>query len=232
MRDYLFESHLHTRQSSFCGLVDARDVVRDYHRGGYDGIVVTDHMYRYLLDDPSMTRRQCLDYYLQGYRIARDEGDRIGLTVLLGMELTFRDHPWDFLIYGIDEAFLFHQEDLTRMSLDSFRELAAGNDLFIAVAHPFRSPQPPPVWFVDGVEIYNGNPRHDSSNHLAKAWAAEHGLIAMAGSDFHQEGDRSSGIRLKGLPDTSLAFAELLRSGGITDLLIPGRSDRGIGSCY
>jgi hypothetical protein len=31
--------------------------------------------------------------------------------------------------------------------------------------------------FLDGVEVFNGNPRHDSRNHLAAAFAEENGLV-------------------------------------------------------
>jgi len=46
---------------------------------------------------------------------------------------------------------------------------------------------------IDGVEIYNGNPRHNSSNHLALEYARKNGLKMLSGSDFHQVQDAARG---------------------------------------
>ena len=40
-----------------------------------------------------------------------------------------------------------------------------------------------------GIEIKNGNPRHDSRNDIAAAWAKKYNMHAIAGSDCHQQED-------------------------------------------
>ncbi len=48
--------------------------------------------------------------------------------------------------------------------------------------------------YLDGVEVYNGNPRHDSRNHHALNFAKQYPqLIETSGSDYHQLGDLASG---------------------------------------
>ena len=42
MKKYLYETHLHTKESSKCGLVPAAEMVRKYRNAGYTGIVITD----------------------------------------------------------------------------------------------------------------------------------------------------------------------------------------------
>ena len=45
MKEYLFEMHAHTSQTSRCGEVPAEQVVNTFKNLGYDGIVITDHMH-------------------------------------------------------------------------------------------------------------------------------------------------------------------------------------------
>ena len=42
---YKYELHLHTMETSRCGHVRAADQVRTYHRLGYQGLCVTDHLH-------------------------------------------------------------------------------------------------------------------------------------------------------------------------------------------
>ena len=39
----------------------------------------------------------------------------------------------------------------------------------------------------------NGHPRHNGRNDIARIWADAYGLLASAGSDFHEEGDEGTG---------------------------------------
>ena len=70
---------------------------------------------------------------------------------------------------------------------------------------------------MDGIEVLNLNPRHDSHNDLALAYAKEHHLIMTAGSDCHRPGDQgTTGILSDTLPEDSFDLADLLRSGNYT----------------
>ena len=222
MSNYLFETHLHTAEVSKCSLIKAKDAVRIYRNHEYDGMVVTDHMSDYNLKDMSGSHTERMDFFLSGYRQAKEEGERIGFQVLLGMELTYDDHPWDTLVYGIDEQFLYDHKDLTRMPMEEFKKLALSYDLTLVVAHPYRyQDTPPPTWYVDGVEVFNGNPRHDSRNHLAQRWAKEQGLFQTAGSDYHELGDDVCGIYIPALVEDSKAFAKLIREPEAVTLALP-----------
>jgi bifunctional N-acetylglucosamine-1-phosphate-uridyltransferase/glucosamine-1-phosphate-acetyltransferase GlmU-like protein len=70
---------------------------------------------------------------------------------------------------------------------------------------------------LDGVEVLNLNPRHDSHNDLALAYAEEHHLLMTAGSDCHRPGDEgTTGILAETLPEDSFGYADLIRSGKYT----------------
>ena len=44
LKKYLYEMHLHTKDTSNCANVKASVAVEEYIKAGYDGIVVTDHL--------------------------------------------------------------------------------------------------------------------------------------------------------------------------------------------
>jgi len=85
-------------------------------------------------------------------------------------------------------------------------------------AHPFRpyitAANPKNI---HGVEVFNGNLRHDSRNALAEEFAKNNGLIMVSGSDFHEYEDlNNGGIFLKYLPKTNKEFVKMLRTEEIT----------------
>jgi len=82
-------------------------------------------------------------------------------------------------------------------------------------AHPFREKCiPVDVKYLDGVEVMNMHPRHDSQNHLAWEMAKQdERLILLCGSDCHQLPDiGAGGILSETLPEDEKALADLLRS--------------------
>ncbi|NLY91263.1 MAG: PHP domain-containing protein [Firmicutes bacterium] len=200
MSPFRIDLHVHTRETSFCGRTEGRLVADLYKKAGYDGIVITDHynkgFFRKL--PKGLTWSEKIDHFLRGYRNAREEGEKIGLTVLLGIELKFFDSPQEFLIYGLDEAFLKKYPELYRMGIRKFREfskqLPPHEEILIYQAHPFRPGlTPAPLELIDGIEIYNGNPRQNSRNHLALAFARRNNLKMISGSDFHRHPDLARG---------------------------------------
>ena len=186
---FLYETHLHTKESSGCGHVPAAQMVEEYLERGYAGIVVTDH-----LPDDTLPRfpndwQKWIDHYLMGYKAAKAAGDRLGLDVILGVELRFPADTSDFLLYGADEEFLRANPFLFNTNLKRFSR-KYGKQVLIAQAHPYRFPFPLYPRHIHGVEIVNANERHDNSNDLALALTKKHkNLIQLAGSDAHRMED-------------------------------------------
>lgn len=192
---FKYETHFHTQETSPCARVPAKKAVRLYKEAGYTGIVVTDHYYRLFFNmHPFCSKDRKIDLFLKGYNLAMEEGQKLGLDIFHGMEIRFREDPNDYLVYGINEKFLREHKKLHNLTLQQFRELTSGLGIAIVQAHPFRpglTPAPPSL--LDGIEVFNGNPRHDSSNHLALKYAEENGLIGISGSDFHRPQDVARG---------------------------------------
>lgn len=198
MKKYLYEMHFHTKDTSNCANVKASRAVEEYIKAGYDGIVVTDHL------SPStymkygrelLPWKKKVDFFLRGYKEAvKAANGRI--PVLLGMELRFRTSEGDndYLVYGINEDFLYKHSNLLEMNIKKFYELTQKNGFLVFQAHPFRvgmkvtNPK-----CLDGIEIFNGNPRHNSSNDIAEMWAKKYDLLVTSGSDYHEIEDLGTG---------------------------------------
>lgn len=182
--------HVHTSEVSGCGQLPGAEMARLYKQAGYDAIVITDHLIAGTHQD--MTPEARAEWYDSGYRAAKAEGEKIGLTVLLGAELRFFGGNEDFLLYGLtpeDVQWIFEKLDADTR-LDGFYPLVRqfGRMLLIQ-AHPFREPlRHAPTELLDGVEVYNAaNANHKNHNDQALAYArsARPGFIQTSGSDAH-----------------------------------------------
>lgn len=218
---YLYDCHVHTSEVSWCGMVSAAEMVQMYVEAGYSGIVITDHYFKELFesfDEDSWEDK--VNQYLTGFYAAQESGKRLGLNVLLGLELRFHNRIEDYLVFGVTPEFLIDHPRLYEHTVESFIDFSRSHDLLIIQAHPFRRGQSPaPAHCLDGVEVYNGNPRHDSGNSFAKAYAQEHGLIQIGGSDAHQVVDVGrGGIYLDQLVASSAELVEYLKANPLPQL--------------
>ncbi|MCQ2443517.1 MAG: PHP domain-containing protein [Oscillospiraceae bacterium] len=188
---YKYETHLHTMETSRCGYVRAADQVKIYKDLGYTGICVTDHLHSLYLSlmDCHDNWHACMDRWLYGYRLAKEAGEKCGLEVILGMELRFPENESDYLIYGIDEKWVYDHPFIDRMDHQSFFD-TYGKEVLIIHAHPYRNCDEVFHTCVHGLEIANCNPRHPSRNELALKLAQENPrLYRTVGSDAHRPGD-------------------------------------------
>lgn len=189
---YCYELHLHTKETSHCGHVPAAEQVRVYHELGYTGLCVTDHLHDGYYD-PSLDAagwRDAMEQHLSGYRAAKAAGEALGMDILLGAELRFPENDSDYLIYGIDENWLFDNPHMCHLNHKEFYERYK-DEVLIIHAHPFRNCDEVFWDSVHGLEIANANPRHDSRNELALALYKAHPyLYPTVGSDAHRDGDQ------------------------------------------
>jgi len=222
MSFYKYDTHVHTSETSPCGCVSAVELVHLYKDAGFQGIVITDHYFDGFFESlRGMSWEEKVDNYLKGYKIALNEGKKIGLNVILGMEIRFGSSPNDYLVYGIDEEFLKEYPELYNLDLSRFRELISDKGILIYQAHPFRPyivPADPKL--LDGVEVHNGNPRHNSHNEKALEFARKYCLKESSGSDFHQYEDLGrGGIIITEPVSSSEAFVRILYENKVVDLV-------------
>ena len=190
MSDFVkIETHLHTREVSACSSVSAQQMIELCHRAGYGAAVVTDHFM------PGQFKGAARKDFLRGYHEALVAAARLGITVLPGMELRLDTGNEDYLLYGMEEADILALPDtICAFSLADLHALCRTNGWLLYQAHPFRSAmRVMPADCLDGLETRNGNPRHDSHNEQARAYAMRYGLREICGSDAHEPGDVGRG---------------------------------------
>lgn len=214
MKGYLFDTHIHTAQSSSCGEVPAADVVDRYRSLGYDGIIVTDHVNAYNFSKLGSTYDEQAKNWLNGYNAAKEHAAD-GFTVILGMEIRFLNYENDYLVYGFDEDFIFSRDLAHIERLEDFLPIVKERSLAIYQAHPFRPKMTVmPHRLLSGIEVYNGHANHDSSNEIAYRWAKKYSLAMLSGSDFHGNTKMEpGGVYFSEMPKDSFDVARMLKSG-------------------
>lgn len=188
---YKYELHAHTSECDRDAHLSARELVRLYKNAGYDGMVITDHYIErfYTLWFPEevqgLTHEQQVTRWLKGFRTARDEGEKIGFTVLPGAEVRFDGYPNDYLLYGLHEDFFYTVPRLNELKDVGALLALLPEDVCVVHAHPFRDGMAvadPRGLF--GIEVFNGG-TEPFRNELARLFANHYGLAMTSGSDIH-----------------------------------------------
>lgn len=213
--------HVHSSEISPCGKLTAKETVELYAEAGYGAIVLTNHFNRDVANH--LSRRGRFDFdkaYHDGYLLAKEAGDACGLTVLCGYELRFDGSSNDYLVFGMSREIAANWDAICRMGAGDFGRFAREEGMLFYQAHPFRNNMKvvdPRCLF--GMEVKNGNPRHDSRNDIADEWAKKFGLHRIAGSDCHEITDVGvSGIETDEKVETMDDLVKVLREDRYTIL--------------
>ncbi|GHT94527.1 hypothetical protein FACS1894141_1360 [Spirochaetia bacterium] len=227
---YLYETHLHTSQSSGCGQSDGRAYIRGYKDLGYTGIIVTDHFYRgNCAARRDLSWREWVQRFCRGYEETKAEGDRQGLDVFFGWEETFDGD--DYLVYGLDKTWLLdHPEAADWTRLEQFTEARRYGGCVVQ-AHPFRqrsyiSDIHLSTGCVDAVEAANAG-QEQSEDALALRYAQKLGLPVTAGSDIHDAGQLETDAIFGVYLDTRLAAIQDYVTAIRTNTIVGLRMTRG-----
>jgi histidinol phosphatase-like PHP family hydrolase len=221
---YKYETHLHTCEASACAIYSAAEHVRYYKEAGYEGIIVTDHFFNGNSNIPRhLPWEERVNLFCRGYEHAKEEGDRIGLSVFFGWEANF--HATEFLIYGLDKAWLLNHPDILSWTIEEQYQRIHADGGYIVHAHPFRvRPYIKEVRlfpeYVDAVEYINVGNRNDEFDKQALAYAKKHKLPVTAGTDAHGLEVLHSGVAFRNKLETIKDFIEGIRSGDY-DLVKP-----------
>ncbi len=211
---YKIELHAHTKPTSMCADFIPSEVMKTYKVAGYDGVVITNHFVLGHLGD--MSKEEYLKEYEKAFLDAEEIGDEIGIRAYFGAELRFSENNNDYMLYGVDKDILEVCYDYLHTDLATFRKNVKLDKSVLVQAHPFRDGvSVAEAEYLDGYEIFNMHPGHNSRNGFSAKKAKETGKkINTAGTDFHHMGhDGLSAIRTKILPEDSFELAEILRSG-------------------
>lgn len=222
---YLYETHLHTSESSACAVNTGTEMARACREYGYTGIFVTDHNWGgNTAVDRSLPWEEWVDVFEQGYRNAAQEGAKIGLDVFYGYEAGY--HGTEFLIYGVDAEWMKAHPQIKDATVEEQYRLVHGAGGLVIHAHPYREAgyipeiRLYPDW-IDGVEGINATHSHSRSaahnnpdfDKRAIAYAREHGLPVTAGSDIHGINLFGGGIAFRRRIASAQDYARAIISG-------------------
>ena len=219
---FLYEIHMHTRETSRCGESDAAQMVKIYADLGFSGLVVTDHFVNgYSKAAFPELWEDKVDAFLQGYRAAKKAGDALKIPVYLGWEYTLR-RPYadDYLTLGLDEAFLYRAKDCHKWRFEEYAQAVHESGGILIHAHPFRhidycrDSYVAPVGLVDAAEVYNGGNEEDKNDFYALQYALDYHLPQTAGSDTHHV--RTTNLGCIGFDENPADYRQLcslIRSG-------------------
>ena len=218
MIGYKTELHCHGGIVSACADISPEQTVQQYLEQGYSTLVLTDHLSHVTFAPKHYsggdTWEEKIEYFLSGYRALKEAaGDR--LNVLLGAEIRVDRHTGtDYLIYGLEEQILFDLHDLNDDDLPTLSRRVREAGCLLVQAHPFRNGMKvTDPHLLDGMEVFNGNPSHDSRNAFAADWANCYGLIPTSGTDLHHAGNPiCAGIVTGDEIKTNAQLLEILRS--------------------
>ena len=121
-------------------------------------------------------------------RAAKEAGEKLGMTVLLGAEIQLLCSPNHYLLYGADEAFFETAPDLLLFTPEQLYDFANEHGFFLTQAHPFRGKCTPTPHAVHAMEAYNSTPSYfveTDEARVSELNRAYH-LPLTGGSDCHR----------------------------------------------
>jgi hypothetical protein len=131
--------HAHTPGISECCLGDAETIIKVARENGIDGIVLTNHYQKSYLrngDANELAKR-----YIEEYRMTKRFGEKYGVTVIYGMEVTMHRHDNShLLVYGLPESFTeeFPEVyDMTQEELDNYIKVSYPSEEIVARCESF-----------------------------------------------------------------------------------------------
>jgi len=235
-KEFWYETHMHTLESSFCSVTEAKEHVRIYKKRGYTGIIITDHLSSknflgssFKRGRPFTSWEDKVNYLMRGYEAAKEEGDKIGLDVFFGWEFFAGGH--EFLTYGLDREFLLKYKDLDKVPIEEYSKIVRDNGGYLAQAHPYRAKDgaqtPVNSKLIDAVEIFNASRTHkEPENVKAITFAKELNLPIQAGTDAHKPDLRLySGVMLEKRAENIFDIINAIKERKIEPIL-PLKEDR------
>lgn len=211
---YKTELHCHSRDGSGCSSESVEGIVKKYLEYGYSTILLTNHFGP--PSDPD-NREAWLNEIASKYAayeklVSAADGK---LNILMGLEFRCRDNSNDYLGFGFTREYLENLDPHAMKNIRTFSEKVRSDGIYLIQAHPFRfgmvmtNPN-----YLDGIEVFNGHPGHQSHNELANALADLYGKTKTSGTDHHDPIHMPRGGIITDEPITSEAeLIGALRSG-------------------
>lgn len=209
---YKFELHAHSNPASGCSDLSPAELVERCKNAGAHGLVLTNHAVWWMKEE---AKEDWCARYLKDYQDTKIAGEKLGIQVILGFEIHFKDSDNDYLVFGFEEDFIPTVYDWMDKTAKEFYEHFHGEDMLMIQAHPNRNNMTEMERdCVDGYEVFNLHPGHNSRVAFAARLHQKNGGVITGGTDFHHRGHEGSLFTcFAELPKNSKDLVRLLRSG-------------------
>ena len=172
---YKYETHMHTSAASACGVCIPAGNGTILSSIGICGSCCYRSFFNGNTCIPStLPWDKRIHAFCKGYRDAKAEGEKLGLSVFLGLE--FNNQGTEFLIYGLTEEWLMEHPEIMKLSIEDALAFFRENGAYIIHCHPFRRAFYIPKVrvfpnLVDAVEVWNMGNSDVRFNHDAMRYA-------------------------------------------------------------
>ena len=209
---FKFELHAHSYPASGCSDLSPAELVERCKNAGAHGLVLTNHVVWWMREEDKET--WCARYR-KDYWDTKAAGKKIGIKVLLGFEAHFPENSNDYLVFGPDESFIPAMYEFIGGSQQAFYTACHGENILILQAHPHRNNmEPVDPQYLDGYEVFNMHPGHNSRVAVAAKLHQTHGGVVTGGTDLHHRDHEGSLFTcFAEMPETEQDLVRLLRSG-------------------
>jgi len=202
---------MHTSPCSHCAKVPVEQAIKEYALQNVHAVVITNH---FNPDFLAYSAKDAAEIYLADYHMAKKTAKELGIRVILGMEIRFEENSNDYLVYGIDEGDIEKAWYYLDKGICEYYTDCKNDKNLILQAHPYRNNMVRVnVNYLDGVEVYNLHPSHNSRVAVAAKEAELMQGIIVGGTDYHYAGDAGLCLtRFTALPSDSYELAALLKN--------------------
>jgi len=185
--------------------------IKEYALQNVHAVVITNH---FNPDFLAYSAKDAAEIYLADYHMAKKTAKELGIRVILGMEIRFEENSNDYLVYGIDEGDIEKAWYYLDKGICEYYTDCKNDKNLILQAHPYRNNMVRVnVNYLDGVEVYNLHPSHNSRVAVAAKEAELMQGIIVGGTDYHYAGDAGLCLtRFTALPSDSYELAALLKN--------------------
>ena len=208
------EMHCHT-DGSTCADYNIKDIVTDYVKAGYGGIVVTNHYaYREYVRQGFAKPQEYAKAFLRWLDDAEKIGKEKNLKIFCGMEVRLTYNNTEYMLYGFKKDFVLNNDTIYNLTQEQLFDLSNKNNIFMYQTHPFREgvkvgdPK-----YMHGAECFNGHYHHNNNNALAKQFCEKHNLVKTFGTDFHHKDQPiTTAVLVPKETNDSIALTQYIRS--------------------
>ena len=183
----LIDMHAHSSAISPCCCQPIEVILDAAKESGIDGIVLTNHYSKsYFPEGESL---EFAKKYIAEYENAKCIGEKKGVKVFFGIEVTMEKHDLShLLVYGVGTDFVLNHPQLYDLTQRELYELTHKEGGALIQAHPKRKRYYPlDTAYLDGVEL-SCHPLYDGTKKTELTrMADERGLILTVGGDYHAD---------------------------------------------